>query len=89
MLYMIVEDFRNDAPAVYRRFRNEGRLMPDGLTYVSSWVTADYQRCFQVMQCDDRALLEQWMKNWSDLMNFEVIHVIPSAEAAAAMAAKK
>ncbi|HWL40449.1 MAG TPA: DUF3303 family protein [Gemmatimonadaceae bacterium] len=88
MVYMIIEDFRGDAPAVYRRFRTEGRLMPDGLKYISSWITSDYSRCFQVMECEDRALLEQWMANWADLMKFEVIPVITSAEASATMAAK-
>ena len=70
--------------AVYRRFRDHGRLAPEGLRYVSSWVTDDMQRCFQVMECDDRALLDQWIAAWDDLVDFEVIPVITSAEAAAA-----
>ena len=87
MLYMIIEHFRNgDAVPVYRRFRERGRMAPDGLRYVSSWVTEDYRRCFQVMECDDPALLEQWMSNWRDLTDFEVIPVNTSADAAAAIA---
>ena len=86
MLYMVVEDFRGDPAAVYRRFRDRGRLAPEGLRYVSSWVTEDMQRCFQVMECDDRRLLDEWMAAWRDLVAFEVIPVITSAEAAAAIA---
>jgi hypothetical protein len=83
MLYMIVESFRNqDAAPVYQRFREQGRLAPDGLIYVSSWVDTQLQRCFQVMETDDRNLLDQWMANWADLVDFEVIPVMTSAEAA-------
>ena len=87
MLYVIVENFRGgDAVPVYRRFRDRGRLAPDGLRYHASWVTADFRRCFQVMECDDRTLLDQWMANWRDLVDFEVIPVQTSADAAAAIA---
>jgi hypothetical protein len=87
MLYMIVERFRGgDAVQVYRRFRDRGRMAPDGLRYVSSWVTTDYRRCFQVMECEDPALLEGWMNNWRDLVEFEVIPVRTSADAAEAIA---
>ena len=85
MLYMIVEHFRDNAIPIYRRFRERGRMAPDGLRYVASWVTEDYRRCFQVMECDDPALLEQWMSNWRDLTEFEVIPVNTSADAAAAI----
>lgn len=86
MLFMVVEHFRDGNPApVYRRFRDGGRLAPAGLTYVSSWVTADLQRCFQVMECDNRALLDAWMASWNDIVDFEVITVITSAEAVAAV----
>ena len=61
-------------------------MAPEGLRYVASWVTEDYRRCFQVMECDDPALLEQWMSNWRDLTDFEVIPVNTSADAAAAIA---
>lgn len=81
MLYMIVETFK-DSAAVYRRFRERGRLAPDGLKYVSSWITADVTKCYQVMECDDRRLLDEWMAAWRDLIDFEVVSVITSAEAA-------
>ncbi|MEP6833578.1 MAG: DUF3303 family protein [Gemmatimonas sp.] len=84
MLYMVIENFKDGNPdPVYRRFRERGRLAPAGLTYVSSWVTSDLQRCFQVMECDDRALLDEWMAAWRDIVDFEVIDVITSAEAVA------
>jgi hypothetical protein len=84
MLYMIVEHFRNGDPApVYARFRARGRLAPDGLRYVSSWVTEDLTRCYQVMETDDPALLDAWLAAWSDLVEFEVHPVVTSAEAAA------
>ena len=87
MLYMIVETFRGgDAVPVYRRFRDRGRLAPEGLRYVSSWVTDDLRCCYQVMECDDRALLEAWIAAWADLVHFEVIPVVTSAQAAAAVA---
>jgi hypothetical protein len=82
-LYMVVEHFKNkDAAPVYRRFRDRGRLMPEGLRYVSSWVDENLERCFQVMETDNRALLDQWMENWRDLTDFEVHPVISSKEAA-------
>ena len=81
-LYMIVEHFRNGDPVpVYRRFRERGRMAPEGLTYVSSWVDRDLARCYQVMETADRRLLEQWMENWSDLIEFEVHPVMTSQEA--------
>jgi hypothetical protein len=85
MLYMIVEHFRDgDAVPVYRRFRDQGRLAPEGLRYVASWVTDDLRRCFQVMECDDLALLAQWTARWEDLIDFEILPVVTSAEAMAA-----
>jgi hypothetical protein len=86
MLYMIIENFRDgDAAPVYRRFRERGRLAPEGLRYVSSWVTQDLRRCYQVMECDDRALLDEWIANWSDLVDFEVQTVMTSADAVTAV----
>jgi hypothetical protein len=80
---MVLEYFRHpDATPVYERFRQRGRLAPDGLRYVSSWVTSDLTRCYQVMECDDRALLDQWIDAWRDIVDFEVFPVITSAEAA-------
>lgn len=82
-LYMVVEHFRNgDAAPVYRRFREQGRLAPEGLVYVASWVDEKMECCFQVMETADRALLEQWMARWSDLVEFEVHPVMRSLEAA-------
>ena len=78
---MVVETFK-DASAVYRRFRDRGRLAPDGLLYVSSWVDEKLERCYQVMETHDRGLLDQWISNWSDLVDFEVHPVITSSEAA-------
>jgi len=82
-LYMILERFRDADPVpVYRRFKERGRLAPEGLTYVSSWVTEDLSTCFQVMETADRSLLDEWMKNWSDLVEFEVRPVMTSQQAA-------
>jgi hypothetical protein len=83
MLFMILERFKDgDAAPVYRRFRERGRLAPDGLRYVSSWVTEDMGLCYQVMECDDRTLLDQWIARWADIVDFEVIPVMTSSEAA-------
>ena len=78
---MVIEHFR-DPVAVYRRFRERGRMAPEGLAYVSSWVTPDLARCYQVMETEDRRLLDEWMNNWSDLAQFEVHPVVTSKEAA-------
>jgi uncharacterized protein DUF3303 len=86
MLFMVIETFRDgDAKPVYRRFKEKGRMAPKGVRYVSSWVTTDFERCYQVMDCDDRAFLDEWMSNWSDLAEFEVIPVISSEKATAAI----
>ena len=82
MQYLIVEHFREGPTAVYARFRDRGRLAPDGLKYVSSCVATDGTRCYQLMECDDPSLLETWMRAWRDLVDFEVVPVISSAEAA-------
>jgi hypothetical protein len=80
---MIVEHFRNgQAAPVYRRFAQRGRMAPEGLTYISSWIADDLTRCYQLMETYDRALLDEWMAGWSDLVEFEVHAVITSAEAA-------
>ena len=84
---MIVESFRGGDPVpVYRRFRERGRLAPEGLRYVGSWVQEDLTRCFQLMECDDRALLDAWIEQWRDLVDFEVQPVMTSEQAAAAVA---
>lgn len=82
MLWMIIERFRSgDAVPVYRRFRAQGRMAPEGLRYVASWVTEDLSTCYQVMEADDRSLLDEWMGNWRDLTDFEVVPVMTSAAA--------
>ncbi len=87
MHYMIVERFRGASPErVYARFRERGRMAPDGLRYVASWVTTDGAICYQVMECDERRLLDEWMIHWADLVEFEVVPVITSAEASARFA---
>lgn len=89
MLYMVVEHFRDrDALPVYRRFRDQGRLAPEGLRYIASWVTKDFGRCFQIMECNDSSLLTQWTARWEDLVEFQIIPVVTSEEAAAAMASR-
>jgi hypothetical protein len=82
-LYMVVEHFKNkDAVPVYRRLRASGRMAPEGLVYVSSWVDHKLERCYQVMETHDRALLDEWIAHWSDLIDFEVHPVVTSQEAA-------
>ena len=87
MLFMVVERFKNrDALAVYRRFRERGRMMPDGLEYVGSWVETNYDRCFQLMRCDDPSLFDEWTANWQDLMEFEIVPVAEPKEVLEAIA---
>jgi Protein of unknown function (DUF3303) len=82
VLYMVLERFKNrDAKAVYRRFRDRGRMAPSGLTYVESWVETNFDRCFQLMECNDVKLLEEWASHWKDLVGFEFIPVRRSKEA--------
>lgn len=81
-LYMVIERFRNGDPLpVYRRFRDEGRLLPEGVAYVSSWVDTTLSYCYQLMEADDRRLLDAWIARWSDIVEFEVHAVISPAEA--------
>ena len=87
MLFMVIERFRDGrVHDVYRRFRDRGRLAPEGLRYVSSWVDLDFSRCFQVMEADQESLVREWTAHWDDLVDFEVVPVQTSAEAAAAIA---
>lgn len=79
---MIVETFKNRDPLpVYRRFRDKGRLAPDGVRYIASWVEDNLGRCFQLMESEERALIDKWIAQWSDLVDFEVYPVISSSEA--------
>ncbi len=89
MQFMVVERFRNqDAKAIYARLNERGRMMPEGLTYVSSWVSADLVRCFQLMETDDITLLQRWVANWSDLMECEITPVVHGADTRAAIEAE-
>lgn len=86
MLFMVVERFKpGKAPEVYRRFRAQGRMEPPGVKYVASWVDEEYVRCFQVMEAPDAAALREWTRRWDDLVEFELVPVRTSAEAAAQM----
>lgn len=82
MLYMVIEQFKTEGAAqVYRRAKEQGRMLPDGLEYVSSWVDLDFAICFQLMKTDDESLFEQWTSHWNDLVDFKIIPVRTSAEA--------
>jgi len=87
MLFMVIEQFREGAPpAVYRRFRERGRMEPEGVHYVASWVDLEFQRCWQVMEAPSEADLREWTSRWEDLVEFEIVPVRTSAEAAKAIA---
>ncbi|MBS0266675.1 MAG: DUF3303 family protein [Planctomycetes bacterium] len=82
--YLVIESFKGgNAVPVYERFRERGRMAPEGLAYVASWVTTDYATCYQVMECEDARLLDEWMANWADLVDFTVIPVVTYTAAAA------
>ena len=86
MLFMVIERFRNqDGKAVYQRFQQQGRLAPDGLSYVGSWVEANLDRCFQLMECDNVVLLQRWVTRWNDLISFEIVPVVPGKDTAEAL----
>lgn len=83
MRYMVIERYRKGPGPVYARFAKQGRMLPEGLVYIDSWVEATrLDRCFQLMDTDDVSLFEKWTANWNDLVEFEVIPVLTSAEAA-------
>jgi hypothetical protein len=85
MLFMVIERFKNrDAKAIYTRFKEKGRMLPDGLKYVGSWVEDNFDHCFQLMECDDPLVFQQWFVHWEDLVDFEIVHVVSSAEASEA-----
>jgi hypothetical protein len=81
MLYMVIEHFK-DAPAIYRRLHQKGRMMPEGLNYISSWIDTDFKVCYQLMETEDVRLFKRWTENWDDLMEFKITPVRTSAEAA-------
>ena len=85
-VYMVIEQFKEGAvPEIYRRFSEKGRMMPEGLEYISSWIDQDFKSCWQLMQTTDPALFQRWIDNWNDLMEFEIVPVRTSAEAAEIM----
>jgi len=87
MLYMVVEHFKEGAtPEIYRRLREKGRMMPDALKYVSSWIDTELKVCYQLMETEDAALFPRWTENWDDVMDFEITPVRTSAETAAVVA---
>ena len=87
MQFMVIETYRNqDAKTIYGRFRDKGRMLPEGLTFVASWVTADLSRCFVIMECEEVATLQRWVVEWSDLAAFEILPVVAGSETAAALA---
>jgi hypothetical protein len=88
VLFMVIETFGPEPKAIYRRFREQGRMMPEGLKFVDSWVTADLGRCFQLMECDDVTLLQRWVAEWCDIIDFEIVPVTPGKATGAALAAQ-
>ncbi|MBN9121993.1 MAG: DUF3303 family protein [Planctomycetes bacterium] len=81
MLFMLVERFKGRDPVpIYQRVREHGRALPDGLRYLDSWVEVNFDRCFQLMECNDAGLLMRWILQWRDLAEFEVVPVSPSRE---------
>jgi hypothetical protein len=87
MLYMVVEHFK-DAPAIYRRLHEKGRMVPEGLEYVSSWIDVDLKTCWQLIRAKDQSLFRAWTDNWKDLMDFEIVPVRTSAEVRQMMASR-
>ena len=87
MLFMVIEHFHaGGAPEVYRRFRDRGRQLPDGVEYVASWVDLTFDRCFQIMEAPDELALRTWTDRWADLIDFEIVPVRTSADAVKAIA---
>lgn len=84
MLFMVIERFKDAeaVTAVYQRFREKGRMMPDGLTYIDSWIESNFDRCFLLAECDDPRLIQEWVIKWHDLIDFEVLPVVGSKETA-------
>ncbi len=86
MLFMVIEHFdQARVKEIYTRFHEKGRMIPDGLTYVDSWISADFARCFQVMQCDDVTKLQEWVLEWGDLARFEIVPLAASKDTSAAV----
>jgi hypothetical protein len=84
MLYMVIEHFKDrNARPIYERFKEKGRMLPPDLKYLGSWTEANFDRCFQLMECDDPSLFDEWTSQWADLMDFEILPVMTGAEASA------
>jgi hypothetical protein len=84
MQYMVIERFVNSDPRpIYSRLAEKGRMMPEGLTYINSWISEDFSTCWQVMETDKIENFEAWTRNWDDLVEFEIVPVMTSAEARA------
>ncbi len=82
MLFMVIETFERDSFAkIYGRLNESGRMMPDGLKYIDSWVDTNLNRCFQLVECGNERLFDEWIANWSDLIKFEIIPVMTSKDA--------
>lgn len=82
MLFMVIERFRDDDMVpIYRRLRDSGRMLPDGLKYLDSWIEPTFSRCFQLMECDDPRLFQEWVLQWRGTgVSFEIVPVVPSAQ---------
>jgi len=88
MLFMVVERFKNHDPKpIYRRLQESGRHMPEGLRYLDSWIEPNFDRCFQLMETDDLRLLQSWILRWNDLVDFEIVPVVPSKDTRAVVEA--
>ena len=86
MLFMVIEHFKGrDARPVYARYHKRGRMLPAGLKYMASWTEENFGRCFQLMETDDPSTFETWSENWKDLVDFEIVQVMTSEEASAAV----
>lgn len=81
MIYIVIEHFNGNAAAIYQRFQEKGRMMPDGLNYLDSWIEQSCDRCFQLMETENAALFDEWIVNWNDLADFEIVPVITSQQA--------
>jgi hypothetical protein len=88
MLFMVIERFRDNVMVpIYRRVRDGSRMLPDGLKYIDSWVEPNFSRCFQLMECDDPRLFQQWILEWRGFgATFEIVPVVSSNDTQATVA---
>lgn len=74
--FMVVEKFKpNCFQENYTRFNEKGRMLPEGLYYLNSWVNEEQSICFQLMESNDIALFNKWIEKWNDLTDFEIIPI--------------